>query len=90
MCELFSNFKVHINTSFDWDSPIKSPAYIEGYVHFKERDLEKSMVAIVDVREVVSLGGKKNGMEFPPNIIPYAWTIVPIFTYEGFTNSGVY
>ena len=51
---------------------MKSPAYIEGYVHFKEREFDKSMVAIIDVREVVSLGGRVNGRDIPPKIVPYA------------------
>lgn len=83
-----------MNSAFDWDSPIKSPAYAEGYVHFKEREMNKSMVAVIDVREVVTLGSKKmkkgKVVEVQPKIVPYAWTIVPIFTYEGYTNSGVY
>ena len=49
------------------------------------------MVAIIDVREVISLGGKdKKGNEIDPVIKPYAWTILPVFTYEMFVNSGVY
>lgn len=80
-----------MNSAFDWDSPIKSAAYVEGYVNFKERDLNTSMVAVIDVREVITLGGtNKKGEEIPPKIQSYAWTIIPIFTYEGYTNSGVY
>ena len=48
------------------------------------------MVAVIDVREVVSLGKKTKKGETEPEIVPYCWTIVPIFTYEGYTNSGVY
>ena len=63
---------MHVNTAFDWDSPARSPAYIEGYVHFKERELDTSMVAIIDVREVISLGGKIKGVDLPPVIVPFA------------------
>ena len=79
-----------MNSAFDWDSPIKSPAYVEGYVNFKERELNTSMVAVIDVRQVVNLGKKTNKGVIPPKVVPYCWTILPIFTYEGYTNSGVY
>ena len=48
------------------------------------------MVAVIDVREVVNLGFRTSKGEIPAKIQPYAWTILPIFTYEGYTNSGVY
>ena len=79
-------WEIQVNSAFDWESPLYTPHYIEGFVHFKGRNWDKSMHMIVDVRKVTIPKSKKK----PAKIEPYAWTIVPLFTYDGFTNSGIY
>lgn len=41
---------------------------------------------VIDVKKVTIPSNKKK----PPKIESYAWTLLPIFTYDGYTNSGVY
>lgn len=75
--------QVHFNSALDWNSPITSPRYIEGYIGFKDVFLDKSTCFIIDIREIKL---QKRKIE----ILNYGWTILPIFTYDGYVNSGVY
>ena len=73
-----------MNSAYDWDSPIRSPSFIEGYVTYYQREFTKGKVCIIDVREIKKFADKESEFE------TYAWTILPVFTYEGYVNSGVY
>lgn len=75
--------KINFNSAFDWSSPVTSPKYIEGYIGFKDVPFNRSTCFILDIREIKI---KKKKIE----IKEYAWTILPLYTYDGYVNSGVY
>ena len=79
--------QIQLNSSFDWSSPMKSPAYIEGFVHYKKVPPDKSTHLVVDVRKYEIV--KKKGVEYSTQV-PYAWTILPLFTFDNYVNSGIY
>lgn len=79
--------RMQINSSFDWSSPLYSPAYIEGYVHYKKIKPHESAHLVVDVRKVKIV--VKKGKEYY-DLEPYCWTILPLFTFDRYVNSGIY
>ena len=81
--EDIDNLQIYFNSALDWESPITSPKYIEGYLKFKDIKFEKNKCLIIDIREIKFIKGKIS-------INEYAWTIAPLFTYDGYVNSGVY
>ena len=81
--------QVHVNSAFDWDSPKNSPKYSEGYVDFKDIAFDSTKHIVQDFREFKYVN-KKKGKGKEVKIESYAWTIVPLFTYDGYINSGIY
>lgn len=79
--------RMQINSSFDWSSPLYSPAYIEGYVHYKKIEPHKGAHMVLDVRRVKHVVKKEKEYY---DLEPYAWTILPLFTTDGYVNSGIY
>jgi len=72
-------------TSYNWDSALASPQYNEGYFKFKDIPFDKNTHLIIDVRRVIfSQRGTKATVE------KLGWTILPIFTQNGFVKSGIY
>lgn len=76
--------QIMLNSSLDWNSPLSSPAYIEGYVHYRKVPASKNLHMVIDVRQV----RKKKEIYYEQT--PYAWTILPLFTYDNYVNSGIY
>lgn len=79
--------ELQLNSSFDWSSPLKSPAYIEGFVHYKKRSAHKAAHLVIDIRKIKTV--KNKGKEVFDEE-PYAWTILPLFTFDCYVNSGIY
>lgn len=77
----------YLNSSLDWSSPLYSPAYIEGFVHFKKIKPHKAAHVVIEVLKVKTI--KKKGVDYFEQIA-YAWTILPLFTYDEYVNSGIY
>jgi hypothetical protein len=77
------NLDLHFNSVFDWDSPLRSPAYTERFVLFKDKTFQPNLIFVVDVREVKFIEGKITFTD-------YAWTIVPVFNGDNYVNSGIY
>ena len=50
---------------------------------FKNIPFTKNACVLIDVKEVIM--GKKE-----IELKSYAWTIVPLFSFDGFVNSGIY
>lgn len=75
--------QVNFNSSLDWTSPAISPRYIDGYMRYRDINFSQNLCYIIDVREIKI---HKKGVE----IMDYGWTILPVFTYDGYVNSGVY
>ena len=79
--------QVHVNSALDWDSPKYSPKFSEGYVDFRSVEFAKFKHLVIDFRRV-EFKKKKKKEEF--QLTPYAWTILPLFTYDSYVNSGIY
>lgn len=76
--------RVHVNTAFDWDSPKRSPKFSEGYVDIKDETFDNSKHMVIDIREIIFKRKKETVIK------EFGWTILPLFTYDGFVNSGIY
>lgn len=79
--------QIQLNSSLDWSSAVKTPNYIEGYVHYRKVTADKAKCLVIDVRKI-RVVIKKDKEFFDPE--PYGWTILPIFTFDLYVNSGVY
>lgn len=75
--------KVQLNSLLDWDGPLYSPRFLDGYITFKDIKLDKNTHIIIDIRTV-------NLKKYPPQFQTVGWTIFPIFTPDGFVKSGIY
>lgn len=75
--------KLQLNSVLDWDGPLNSPRFLDGYMTFKDILFSKNLHLIVDIRTV-------NLLKNPPQFTNIGWTIVPLFTPDGFVLSGVY
>ncbi len=76
---------VVLNLTYNWDSPLSSPAYNEGY--FKYRDVPSSPTTflVIDVRKAV-LDSKVESIQ----LLPFGWVILPLFTANQYVRSGHY
>lgn len=81
--ESFDKHDLHFNSVLDWESPLKSPAYAERFVLFRNKDYQRNLIFVVDVREAKFINGTIK-------LVEYAWTIVPVFTDNEYVNSGIY
>mmetsp|Transcript_29187 Transcript_29187/g.26581 ORF Transcript_29187/g.26581 Transcript_29187/m.26581 type:complete len:342 (+) Transcript_29187:3055-4080(+) len=75
--------KVQLNSLLDWDGPVLSPRFLDGFNTFKDIKFNKNTHIIVDIRTI-------NLQKYPPKFEDVGWTIVPIFTPDGFVKSGIY
>lgn len=74
-----------MNSNFDWESPLNSPKYNEGFFTWKDQIFNKNLSIIIDVRSVY-LSGRGDKIK----IEPIGWTIVPVYTPNGYVKSGCY
>ena len=74
-----------LNSNLDWESPLSSPKYNEGFFTWKDQIFNKNLSIIIDVRSVY-ITGRRDKIK----IDPVAWTIVPVFTPNGYVKSGCY
>ena len=77
------NSKVQLNSLLNWDGPVSSPQFLEGFFTFKDIKFDKNLHIIVDIKTV-------NLTKVPPLVTDVGWTIVPIFSPDGFIKSGVF
>lgn len=75
--------KLQLNSVLDWEGPLLSPRFLDGYMTFKDIPFSKNSHLVIDVRTV-------NLLKHPPQFSHVGWTIVPLFTADGFVLSGVY
>ncbi|CAD8177252.1 unnamed protein product [Paramecium octaurelia] len=72
-------------TSYNWESALQSPQFNEGYFKFKDIPFDKNTHLVFDIRRVkFSQRGTKSIVE------KVGWTVLPIFTQNGFVKSGIY
>ena len=74
-----------LNSNLDWESPINSPKYNEGFFTWKDQLFNKYLSIIIDVRSVY-ISGRRDKIK----IEPVGWTIVPVYTPNGYVKSGCY
>ena len=74
-----------LNSNIDWDSPLNSPKYNEGFFTWRDQHFNKYLSIIIDVRSVF-ISGRKDKIK----IQPVGWTIMPVFTPNGYVKSGCY
>jgi len=77
--------RIHLNSNYNWeDSAATSPQFLEGFVTFRDVKFDKNLTLIIDVRSVTF---KKKVIPVFKNI---GWTILPIFSSNGYVQSGIY
>lgn len=76
---------IHLNSNFNWeDSAAASPQFLEGFVTFKDVKFDKNLTIIIDIQTVVF---KKKTI---PTFKPIGWTVLPVFSSNGYVQSGIY
>ena len=75
--------EVQLNSKLDWNGPLNSPRFLDGYITFKNIPFSKNKHLIVDIRTV-------NLQKYPLEFSTIGWTIVPLFTSNGYVLSSVY
>jgi hypothetical protein len=78
-----SSQEVHFTTRIDWESAVKTQCYKDGFEVFRNIMFNRSLHMIVDVRSV-------SFARQTPEVTNVGWTILPIFSDDGFVESGIY
>ena len=77
--------QVHLNATFDWKgSAASSPRFIEGFITFRNIKFDKNLTIIIDIQTVIF---KKKTI---PTFKSIGWTILPVFSSNGYVMSGIY
>ncbi|CAG9315098.1 unnamed protein product [Blepharisma stoltei] len=74
---------VEFNTKLDWNSSIRTPTFLDGFHTYKNVSFNRFLHIIFDVR-TINLSKKR------PEVIPVGWTILTVFTEDGYIKSGIY
>jgi hypothetical protein len=75
--------EVQFTTKIDWNSAMKTPQFLDGFGTFKNVEFDRNASIIIDVRSVHIVKNK-------PELRPVGWSVLPIFTPDGYVNSGMY
>lgn len=75
--------QVHLASLLDWDGPLTSPRFLNGFYTFKGIEAKQNTHIIVDIRAI-------NLSKKTPQITNVGWTIVPLFNADGYVMSGMY
>lgn len=75
--------QAHLNSNMNWESPVTSPQFLEGWTTFRDVPFNRSLHMVIDIRTV-------NFDNIEPQIIPVGWTLLPIFSPDGYILSGIY
>ena len=74
------NSGVELVSTIDWESPVESPHFANDFIVYKEKHFRYTSV-IVDIKSV----------NMNNNICSdVGWTIVPIFSADGYAYSGCF
>ena len=74
---------VQFTTKVEWNSSIHTPQYLDGFHTYKNISFDKNLHLIIDVR-AVSFAKQR------PEVQNIGWTILPIFSNDGYVRSGTY
>ncbi len=75
---------VHFTNSFDPDSFVKHPRWLNGFYAFRDVDVNPMLCVIVDVRAIdqATLGSDKVTLK------SVGWAVIPVFSGEGVVMAG--
>lgn len=74
---------VQFTTKVEWTSSVRTPQYLDGFHTYKNIPFDKNLHLILDVR-AVSFAKQR------PEVLSVGWTILPIFSADGYVRSGIY
>ena len=63
---------------------LQAHGFIEGFITFRNIKFDKNLTIIIDIQTVIF---KKKTI---PTFKPIGWTILPVFSSNGYVMSGVY
>lgn len=75
--------KTQFNAVLDWEGPLMTPKFLNGFTTWLGIPFHKNAHVIVDIQTI-------NFSKKPPQITSVGWTIVPLFTPYGHVMSGMY
>ena len=75
--------QVGLSSIVDWEGPLTSPRFIEGYSTFKGIEPRKSTHIIAEIKTL-------NLSKKVPQISSVGWTVIPLFTSDGYFLTGMY
>jgi len=74
---------VQCNSKLDFGSSIKTQVFLDGYHTYKNTMYDRNLHLIVDVR-AINYNRKK------VEVLTVGWTLLPIFSSDGYVNSGTF
>jgi len=75
--------QIYVNSNINWESPIMSPQFLEGFFYFKNISVRQNLTIIFEVRAVAY---KKSSL----TLKTIGWTVLPVFNQSGYVQSGIY
>jgi len=75
--------QVQIFNKLDWEGPLNSPRFANGFQYFRGIQPSKNLHMIIDIKSV-------NPSKKAPQTSTIGWTVLPLFTADGYFMSGVY
>ncbi len=75
--------QVSLRSQADWEGPLTSPRFIDGYEQFTGIDLQINSHIIVDIKSI-------NLSKKTPQVTTVGWTIVPLLNKSHYLLSGLY
>ena len=75
--------QMHVVSNLDWEGPLLTPRFSEGYITWNNIPYEYNSHIVVEIKTV-------NLAKNPPQVLTLGWTIVPLFTSDGYFLSGNY
>ena len=71
--------------NYNWDSPLITPQYNEGYFKFKDIKYSKNTVLIIEIYKLTFTNKLQN-----PKLVKFGFSILPLFTANGYVKSNQY
>jgi hypothetical protein len=75
--------QVQIFNKLDWEGPLNSPRFANGFQYFRGIQPSKNLHMIIDIKAI-------NLSKKAPQTSTIGWTVLPLFTPDGYFMSGVY
>jgi len=75
--------QVQMFNKIDWEGPLNSPRFVNGFQLFRGIHPSKNQHIIIDIKAI-------NLSKKVPQITTLGWTILPLFTPDGYLMSGMY